>query len=141
MTRVNGAVADHRAAYALLSAVPRREWNELLRRRFGENQHWIEPALDFLADCQVLANEHRALMEEVAKKKITSPQVVIPDSVEKSEWMTTAQAAKRLGISQQRVIQLVKQGKLEGEQDRPRGNWRVSVRSVNERVASQSAGS
>jgi excisionase family DNA binding protein len=48
-------------------------------------------------------------------------------------WLTVFQAAKELGVSRQRVHQLLKEGALTGQKE---GTiWIISARSVQQRVS------
>lgn len=52
-----------------------------------------------------------------------------------SEWLSVPQAASALGISQQRVRQLLDEGKLDGQ--KVGRDWNVSALSVRSRLAAQ----
>jgi excisionase family DNA binding protein len=45
---------------------------------------------------------------------------------------STAQVGERLGVSRQRIDQLLKSGELEGEQDPHTGRWRIPVEALGD---------
>ena len=51
---------------------------------------------------------------------------------ESERYYSTAQVAERLGVSRQRIDQLLKSGELAGEQDPNTGRWRISGEALRE---------
>lgn len=57
--------------------------------------------------------------------------------MQEQDWLTTAEAARRLGITETRVRQLAAAGKLEAvkEGSKWRGEWKVAASSVEQWAA------
>jgi excisionase family DNA binding protein len=47
-------------------------------------------------------------------------------------YYSTSEVGRRLGVSRQRIDQLLRSGELEGEQDPDTGRWRISSAALNE---------
>jgi excisionase family DNA binding protein len=51
---------------------------------------------------------------------------------EGEKYYSTAEVGERLGVSRQRIDQLLKSGELAGEQDTNTGRWRISSEALDE---------
>ena len=55
------------------------------------------------------------------------------------DWCSTKKAADRLEISQRRVVALLQEGRIVGQQRSTRSAWKVSEQSVKQYLASREA--
>lgn len=128
-TLPRGVFIEPAAAFALSLVLEPHPVHAEIKKRFprAEQSEWlaiVDEALFALGD---EAKEFFA--ESKRAKKVGSAEVPTSEVPRESKTMTTAQTAKRLGVSDRRVRQLIESGALSAVRD-DRGPWRIDADSV-----------